>query len=180
MSDFLWSHGLYRVHGILQARILEWVPFLFSRGSSQLRDWTQVFLIAGRFFTSWATGKPKNTGVGSLSLLSGSSWPKNRTWVSSIAGGFFTNWAMREDPRRCLTSGINTISYCYCYVNCSSLGETAWKLWVLQIYIEHLPHARSKCWRESGELSKVCFTGSLYSGGLAQGLASFSWNGLGM
>ena len=105
-------------------------------------------------------GKPKNTGVGSLSLLSGSSWPKNRTRVSSIAGGFFTNWAMREDPRRCLTSGINTISYCYCYVNCSSLGETAWKLWVLQIYIEHLPRARSKYWRESGELSKVCFTGS--------------------
>ena len=41
----------------------------FSRGSSQPRDWTQVSCIAGRFFTSWATGKPKNTGVGSLSLL---------------------------------------------------------------------------------------------------------------
>ena len=42
------------VHGILQARILEWVVFLFSRGSSQPRDWTQVSCIAGRFFTSWA------------------------------------------------------------------------------------------------------------------------------
>ena len=41
----------------------------FSSGSSQPRDWTQVSRIAGRFFTSWATGKPKNTGVGSLSLL---------------------------------------------------------------------------------------------------------------
>ena len=40
------------VHGILQARILEWVAFHFSRGSSQPRDRTQVSHIAGRFFTS--------------------------------------------------------------------------------------------------------------------------------
>ena len=43
------------VHEILQSRILEWVAFPFSRGSSQLRDWTQVSYIVGRFFTSWAT-----------------------------------------------------------------------------------------------------------------------------
>ena len=43
------------VHGILQARILEWVAFPFSRGSSQPMDRTQVSCIAGRFFTSWAT-----------------------------------------------------------------------------------------------------------------------------
>ena len=42
----------YRVHGILQARILEWVAFPFSRGSSQPRDQTQVSHIAGGFFTS--------------------------------------------------------------------------------------------------------------------------------
>jgi len=40
----------YTVHGILQARILEWVAFPFSRGSSQPRDPTQVSHIAGRFF----------------------------------------------------------------------------------------------------------------------------------
>jgi len=45
----------YRVHGILQARILEWVAFPFSRGSSQPRDQTQVSCIAGGFFTRWAT-----------------------------------------------------------------------------------------------------------------------------
>ena len=44
----------YTVHGILQARILEWVAFVFSRGSSQPRDQTQVSHIAGGFFTSWA------------------------------------------------------------------------------------------------------------------------------
>ena len=42
----------YIVHGILQARILEWVAFPFSRVSSQLRDRTQVFHTAGKFFTS--------------------------------------------------------------------------------------------------------------------------------
>ena len=47
------SHGTV-VHGILQARILEWIAFPFSRWSFQPRDWTQVSCIAGRFFTSWA------------------------------------------------------------------------------------------------------------------------------
>ena len=42
----------YTVHGILQARILEWVAFLFSRVSSQPRDQTQVSRIVGGFFTS--------------------------------------------------------------------------------------------------------------------------------
>ena len=42
------------VHGILQARILEWVAIPFSRGSSQPKNWTQVSCIAGRFFTVWA------------------------------------------------------------------------------------------------------------------------------
>ena len=41
----------YTVHGILQARILEWVVVPISKGSSQPRDRTQVSHIAGRFFT---------------------------------------------------------------------------------------------------------------------------------
>ena len=43
------------VHGIFQARILEWVDYPFSRGSSQPRDRTQVSCTAGSFFTSWVT-----------------------------------------------------------------------------------------------------------------------------
>ena len=39
------------VHGILQARTLEWVAIPFSRGSSRPRDRSQVFCTAGRFFT---------------------------------------------------------------------------------------------------------------------------------
>ena len=45
----------WTLHGILQAGILEWVTFPFSRGSSQPRDRTQVSHIAGGLFTSWAT-----------------------------------------------------------------------------------------------------------------------------
>ena len=45
----------YTVDEILQARILEWAAFPFSRGSSQPGDQTQVSHITGRFFTSWAT-----------------------------------------------------------------------------------------------------------------------------
>ena len=43
------------VHGILQARILEWVAIPFSRECSQHKDETQVSCTAGRFFTIWAT-----------------------------------------------------------------------------------------------------------------------------
>ena len=43
------------IYGIFQARILEWVAFPSSRGSSQPRDQTQVSWIAGGFFTCWAT-----------------------------------------------------------------------------------------------------------------------------
>ena len=78
------DYTVHGIHGILQARILEWVAFPFSRGSSQPRDGTQVSCIAGGFFTIWATGKPKKL-----------------EWVAAypffcIAGRFFINSAIRE------------------------------------------------------------------------------------
>ena len=47
------------VHGILQARVLEWVAISFSRGSSQPRDRTRVSCIAGRRFNLWTTREAK-------------------------------------------------------------------------------------------------------------------------
>ena len=44
-------------HGILQARLLEWVVLPFSRGSSPPRDTTRVSPVVGGFFTIWATGE---------------------------------------------------------------------------------------------------------------------------
>ena len=59
VSDSLLPQGLWPAKllsmGILQASILKWVAIPFSRGSSWPRDRTQVFCIAGRFFTVWAT-----------------------------------------------------------------------------------------------------------------------------
>ena len=52
-------------------RILEWVAYLFSGVSSQPRNRTGVSCIAGGFLPSELPGQPKNTGVGSLSLLRG-------------------------------------------------------------------------------------------------------------
>ena len=59
MSDSLQPHGLYSppgssVHGILQARILEWVVIPFFRGSSCPKNWTRVSFIAGKFVIVWA------------------------------------------------------------------------------------------------------------------------------
>ena len=59
------------VHGILQARILEWVALPSSRRSSQPREWTQVSCIAGGFFTIWATreAQVKCDGYGDVDIL---------------------------------------------------------------------------------------------------------------
>ena len=59
VSHSLQPHGLQPArllfHGILQARILEWVAIPLSRGSSQPEDGTHVSLLAGGLFTVWAT-----------------------------------------------------------------------------------------------------------------------------
>ena len=60
---------LYHLSHRGSPRILEWAAYPFSRGSFWPRNWTGISCIAGGFFTSWATGEPKNTGVGSPSLL---------------------------------------------------------------------------------------------------------------
>ena len=59
LSGSLRTHGI--VHGILQARILEWVAVPISRGSFQSRNQTQVSHMAGGFFTSWATREAEHS-----------------------------------------------------------------------------------------------------------------------
>ena len=70
VSDSLRPHGLYSPWDSPgQDTGVGRVAFLFSRESSQPRDRTQVSRIAGRSLPAEPKGKPKNTGVGSLSLL---------------------------------------------------------------------------------------------------------------
>ena len=68
-----------QVGGILQARILEWVAFPFSKGSSQPRDRIQVSHIGGGFLTSWATREAH------ITLLGSPKWGKQETALSVLA-----------------------------------------------------------------------------------------------
>ena len=73
ISDCLQPHGQSSLpgssaHGILQARILEWVAIPFSRGSSQSREQTQVSCTVGRFFATWATREAQNMNMGVLGI----------------------------------------------------------------------------------------------------------------
>ena len=79
----------YTVYVILQARILEWVAFPFSRGSSQPRDQTQVSRIAGGFFTSWASREAQND-AGTYQKRGGEGMPhiqRQRRIHSKMVGG---------------------------------------------------------------------------------------------
>ena len=68
------------VHGIPQARMLGWEPFPLSRGSSQPRDRIQVSCMQMDSLPSEPPGKPKNTGVGSLSFLQGIFLTQESNW----------------------------------------------------------------------------------------------------
>ena len=81
------------VHGILQARILEWVAIPFSRGFSWPRAPNQVSCIAGRFFTIWATREGQKSQISSFIKIhcrSGGSEVKASAWsawdLGSIPG----------------------------------------------------------------------------------------------
>ena len=117
----------FSVHGIFQARVLEWVAISFSRWSSRPRNQTQVSCTARRCFTLWATREallvaqfcptlwdptgcsPPGSSVHwtlqarilewvAIPFSRESSWPRDWTWVSCISGRFFTIWDTREAP----------------------------------------------------------------------------------
>ena len=86
-SYSLWLTGLvsrppgFSVHGILQARVLEWVAIPFSRRSSWPWDWTQVSYIASRLFTLWATREGQPLGHQGISVV-------NKIWHQCIHGRY--------------------------------------------------------------------------------------------
>ena len=87
------------VHGILQARILEWVAISFSRGSSQPRDRIQVSHIAGRHFNLWATREAHSPEV--TDLLLRSLWQKVNpmlSWRAEPCLRLGSSWFQRLSP----------------------------------------------------------------------------------
>ena len=87
----------YTVHGILQARILEWVAFPFFRGSSQPRDRTQVSHI-GRFFTSWPTRE---------AAPNSESWDKEIPWII-LVGTALSKGLFKRKARESVLGGNRT------------------------------------------------------------------------
>ena len=89
----------YTIHGILQARILEWIAFPFSRGIfptqglnwGLLHCWQILYQLNHK-------GSPRILEWVVYPFSSRSSLPRNRTGISCIAGRFFTNWAIWEIP----------------------------------------------------------------------------------
>ena len=145
------------VHGIFQARILEWVAISFSRGSSQARVGTWVSCLAGWFFTTEPPGKPcgmkakvtqsfptlcdandytvhgilqARTERVAFPFSSESSWPRNWTGVSYNEGRFFTT----EPPGK--PCGILGYQYQESVELCS--------IWRLQERIQFLPFSTSR------------------------------------
>ena len=103
----------YTVHGILQARILEWVAFPFSRGSSQPRDLTQVSCIAGEFLLAEPPGKP-------LFLYSLGTVRKEELWVHLIFRTFpllFSKWNQKSDVNLVILFIINFIALQVLFIN---------------------------------------------------------------
>ena len=113
---------------ILQARILEWVAIPFSRGSSQPRDQTQVSCTEGDSLPSEPPGKPKNAGVGSLSLLQEISMTQELNWGlrPCIAGRFFTKLQQTTRPK----SYINT-THLFEHLHCDRCTFTLICRWVI-------------------------------------------------
>ena len=79
------------VHGIFQARILEWVIMPFSRGSSPSRDQTWVSCVAGRLFTVWAT---RETYVLALVLYLNIFNVHHQSFCSRLSSHFFVGWRL--------------------------------------------------------------------------------------
>ena len=96
----------YRVQGILQAGILEWVAFPFSRGCSQTRDRTQVSRIAGGFFTSRATKEAQRPGFNSW--VGKMPWRRERLPSPVFLPGEFHG---TEEPDRLQCMGLQRVGY---------------------------------------------------------------------
>ena len=86
----------YIVHGILQARILEWIAFPFSRGSFQTQGSNPGLPHCRQILYQLShKGSPRIWDWVAYPFSNRFSWPRNWTGLSFIAGGFFTNWVMK-------------------------------------------------------------------------------------
>ena len=99
MSDSLQPHELY---GALQARILEWVAFPFSRDFPNPGVKPRSPALQTDSLSVEPQKQSSRIWSGTYPFCSRSSQSRNQIRVSCIAGGFFTNWAIREAHEFCM------------------------------------------------------------------------------
>ena len=107
------SFPVSSVHGILQARILEWLAISSCRGSSWPRDWTcfsYVSCITGRFFTCWAFGAFLATGCSGQLFLPPDESPAKLD--SKHLGGSFLEILLRENGQYGKESWVSWVKMC--------------------------------------------------------------------
>ena len=116
-------------HGILPARILEWVAMSFSRGSSQPRDRTQVSRIEGRCFNLWTTREVGLHRTIQLQFLQ-HYWSGHRfglPWYWMIS--------LRNEQRSVCCSMLG--SKC-CFSTCIQISQEACKVvWYSRLFLAH-------------------------------------------
>ena len=108
------------VHGIFQARILEWVTISFSRGSSQPRDQTQFSRITGRFFT---INSQDNLNI---TLLVCEMSTTVQSFEHSLALIFFGTWMKIDLFQSCGHCWVFQICW---HIDCSTLTEPSFRIW---------------------------------------------------
>ena len=118
------------VHGILQARILEWVAIPLPRGSSWPRDWIPVSCIAGRFFTIWATREALLCPDGRTEAHAGGSlatrcehclpWDWTSDWITMV---------LKQSPSEALPVGQTACIFPTCLS-----GSVSGHIWLLTDY----------------------------------------------
>ena len=138
----------YTIHWILQARILEWLAFPFSKGSSQPRDQTRVSRIAGGFFTSWATREVsrKEQKFRSLKLIGNFMDQLEKRNRADLYPSFLLNHAVRNvacnNLLRSISFAVFTVFLFLCHVGLNKTDPPfcylthAWRIyWILLIFL---------------------------------------------
>ena len=127
MCDSLQPQGLYilpgsSIHGIFQARVLEWVAISFSRGTSWPEDQTQVSHMAGGCFTHWATKEApesmetviKTNGWLQYRVISKSKGKRRQLSEQMVQGLWYSSWDLKvqETEQESLSSGRKYTHVC--------------------------------------------------------------------
>ena len=117
------------VHGIFQARVLEWVAIAFSRGSSQPRDRTQVSRTAGRRFTIWATREAKFKLSGKSKATVGIDASLRGSFICRCPPATLRRWLGVRAPPLGRGRGLGLhqaarLSGCPCHLSCRLIAVT--------------------------------------------------------